>query len=325
MRAEEDLDSIQLRNLTETQKNLKFNQILPISNSYPLSEEALINSKIEDNDEKMCRICMEIEANNNVLITPCRCSGSVKFIHEICLKTWLVSQAEDIAEASCELCKEPYEMEFKITNACVPSEYCKQGIVQCLFIPLLLFVMGMLFLVAYLLSDKYLDNADDQEKGYIIALIATCGISGFVISMLIINSLKEACTTAKLTDWTILSKNFVNEVIILNEKDEKIKDDTLLDRSALATPVVLVIPKKMKIGKHKVKTPNLNPPMVPLYRYGILAAFTPKYMTPSVSISPSRSFNPVGPSFSDPYLIREPASPQYQLSSSKSPFLSFVQ
>ena len=45
------------------------------------------------NDEKSCRICLEEhEEEKNPLITPCKCIGSVRFIHMDCLKEWLDSK-----------------------------------------------------------------------------------------------------------------------------------------------------------------------------------------------------------------------------------------
>jgi E3 ubiquitin-protein ligase DOA10 len=42
---------------------------------------------------KACRICLEdIEEPDNPFITPCKCTGSVKFIHLKCLREWLDSK-----------------------------------------------------------------------------------------------------------------------------------------------------------------------------------------------------------------------------------------
>lgn len=38
---------------------------------------------------KACRICLDdIETEENPFITPCKCSGSMKFIHLLCLREW---------------------------------------------------------------------------------------------------------------------------------------------------------------------------------------------------------------------------------------------
>jgi len=37
-------------------------------------------------DQHICRICLSEEESGNELISPCNCTGSMKFIHVECLK-----------------------------------------------------------------------------------------------------------------------------------------------------------------------------------------------------------------------------------------------
>jgi hypothetical protein len=46
----------------------------------------------ELSDIPSCRICFNECEEDNPLISPCRCSGSLKFIHYNCLKSWLESK-----------------------------------------------------------------------------------------------------------------------------------------------------------------------------------------------------------------------------------------
>ena len=46
------------------------------------------------------------------LITPCLCSGSLKFVHQECLHRWIKSS--DIKR--CELCKFTFLMQSKVTS-----------------------------------------------------------------------------------------------------------------------------------------------------------------------------------------------------------------
>ena len=68
--------------------------------------------------KRVCRICyMEEEKEENPLVQPCICSGSMKFIHLSCLKQWIgtrsclkIDKTEDcsiflIKPVECELCK----------------------------------------------------------------------------------------------------------------------------------------------------------------------------------------------------------------------------
>jgi len=70
-------------------------------------------------NQLMCRICFsELETELNPLISPCKCSGSLKHIHINCLRTWL-SRKENVLTSNavisyswkafhCELCKTEY-------------------------------------------------------------------------------------------------------------------------------------------------------------------------------------------------------------------------
>ena len=70
-------------------------------------------------DEIQCKICWGTENSaDNPLLSTCKCAGTVRFIHFICLKTWLntnISKKETPNTISmvwktfeCELCKKPY-------------------------------------------------------------------------------------------------------------------------------------------------------------------------------------------------------------------------
>ena len=49
-----------------------------------------------DNLEKSCRICLQEGRlkDDDHFIAPCGCSGSLKFVHESCIKKWLASALE---------------------------------------------------------------------------------------------------------------------------------------------------------------------------------------------------------------------------------------
>ena len=83
--------------------------------------------------QKICRICYigETESNSNPLIKPCKCSGSMKYIHFKCLLHWLktkikIDKSEYIENeyfslyspenVQCELCKEYFPHFLKHNN-----------------------------------------------------------------------------------------------------------------------------------------------------------------------------------------------------------------
>ena len=90
------------------------------------------NSKNENNKLKLysCRICLQEGDFNgeNPLINPCNCTGSVKYVHLICLRKWLTSKiiinhsfdnsvtSYSYKPFECELCKEQIPERIKYND-----------------------------------------------------------------------------------------------------------------------------------------------------------------------------------------------------------------
>ena len=102
-----------------------------LSNEMPeLSQEKKDSLSEEKNSSgiPICRICLEEEdeENEHELISPCICSGSLKYIGLHCLKSWLENKRhckETQAVNSyiwkgleCEICKTPFKDTFRSTK-----------------------------------------------------------------------------------------------------------------------------------------------------------------------------------------------------------------
>ena len=66
----------------------------------------------------LCKVCMESTLEeDNFLFSPCKCSGSCKYIHLKCLKQWVLSKVKKevvggtayyhFDKFNCEICKTP--------------------------------------------------------------------------------------------------------------------------------------------------------------------------------------------------------------------------
>lgn len=58
-------------------------------------------TSLSSNKSLMCRICHCEEVQEHYLISPCYCTGTLKYVHQACLQQWLKSNGTK----SCELCK----------------------------------------------------------------------------------------------------------------------------------------------------------------------------------------------------------------------------
>lgn len=75
------------------------------------------NSSMQS-DVICCKICLSEEEPTNPMISPCSCTGSMKYIHLECLREWLEGK-KHMKETpyvnsyiwkglECEICKSPY-------------------------------------------------------------------------------------------------------------------------------------------------------------------------------------------------------------------------
>jgi len=79
-------------------------------NSPLLSASSTLSKKQLSNYQDICRICHCEAEPGALLVAPCSCSGSLKYVHQACLQRWV--QSSDMR--NCELCKYPFVMQTKI-------------------------------------------------------------------------------------------------------------------------------------------------------------------------------------------------------------------
>ncbi|KAJ0234138.1 hypothetical protein HA466_0276780 [Hirschfeldia incana] len=77
---------------------------MEVSPSKASSYDESFSQEEEDEDEDLCRICRSPEEPENPLRYPCLCRGSIKYVHEDCLRTWLDRRRNN----KCEVCGRTY-------------------------------------------------------------------------------------------------------------------------------------------------------------------------------------------------------------------------
>jgi E3 ubiquitin-protein ligase MARCH1/8 len=88
------------------------NNNLPEATKQQQEAYSLSSSKtsLSSNQSFMCRICHCEENSEDDLISPCHCTGTLRYVHQACLQQWLKSNGMK----SCELCKFEFIMQTKI-------------------------------------------------------------------------------------------------------------------------------------------------------------------------------------------------------------------
>ncbi|XP_034992298.1 probable E3 ubiquitin-protein ligase MARCHF10 isoform X2 [Zootoca vivipara] len=84
-----------------------------------LQESLLAEDSEEEGDQ--CRICQIAGGSlTNPLLEPCGCGGTLRFVHQECLKTWLKAKIKSGAELgavkTCELCKQSLAVDLDDFN-----------------------------------------------------------------------------------------------------------------------------------------------------------------------------------------------------------------
>jgi hypothetical protein len=73
-------------------------------------------------DEYTCRFCFEGPYENNPLIDPCDCSGSVKYVHIQCIRTWKLTTTNPLWIDKCQLCLSYYTAYLRWPKEDYPHE-----------------------------------------------------------------------------------------------------------------------------------------------------------------------------------------------------------
>ncbi|XP_032637952.1 E3 ubiquitin-protein ligase MARCHF7 isoform X12 [Chelonoidis abingdonii] len=81
-------------------------------------KESLLLEDTEEEEGDLCRICqMSSASSSNLLIEPCKCTGSLQYVHQECMKKWLQSKINSgsslEAVTTCELCKEKLHLNLE--------------------------------------------------------------------------------------------------------------------------------------------------------------------------------------------------------------------
>ena len=97
------------------------------NNNLILRQNQNPNKENKKKHTNLCRFCLcEDNEDTNPLIAPCKCKGTMKYIHIDCLKNWLKSKvvtkttphmiSYSFKQLECELCLTPVPMKFKIKS-----------------------------------------------------------------------------------------------------------------------------------------------------------------------------------------------------------------
>jgi hypothetical protein len=211
-------------------------------------------SRIKSSDEPVCRICFDIETDQKILIAPCKCAGSIRSVHEECLKMWIMSSDQNISSASCDICKEKFKMEIEFARTC-SCTFVSEECFKIFIFPLAMVIISTILaiVILYLIEGIQEGSLGTEEKVYFALVITACIIILVTLAWILVKSILATCCPLKMKDWRILTLQ--NAAIF--EETFDIPHDELLSREKL---------ESLNLNREKFNRRNVIVPILQLNR-----------------------------------------------------------
>ena len=126
--------------------------------------------------QKECRICFET-TNQNQMLSPCDCSGTMAYIHSYCLKKTIELNVEEI----CRICDQKWNgftIVYKNNNF---INYLKAEPCSCLFLVLILFVLLVAISNLVIGVSNIININEYNQKTKVYVIVADFIVAGLLI------------------------------------------------------------------------------------------------------------------------------------------------
>lgn len=168
---------------------------------FPLiSPFELLENPQEETNIFQCRICLDNE-DPSLMISPCLCNGFQKYVHEDCLKTWLLKSDKDENElTACEVCKGKFEMTFSYAKKCY---LCADNGYK-FWLPFAIWVLLIVLMVLLSLSQEIGKHLSRTSSACLYSVLGVIDVLCFFICLWHVQKL---CDVRDVTTWNILNSS----------------------------------------------------------------------------------------------------------------------
>ncbi|XP_065080730.1 uncharacterized protein LOC135703427 [Ochlerotatus camptorhynchus] len=175
------------------------------------------SSQASQSSGDICRICHCESDTHNPLLTPCYCSGSLKFVHQTCLQQWLTASET----SACELCKFPFIMHTKIKPFNEWRSLEMSGVERRRLFCAVLFHCAAALCVIWSLCVLIERAAEEVRRGLIgwpfwtKLVVVTVGLTGGVVFMYIqCKQYLNLCNRWRARNRILLIQNAPEKIIV---------------------------------------------------------------------------------------------------------------
>tara|TARA_Y100000389_G_scaffold193070_1_gene221455 strand:- start:742 stop:1731 length:990 start_codon:yes stop_codon:yes gene_type:complete len=128
-----------------------------------------IRCRINDDEYNECRICYEESTQENPFLFPCKCVGTIKFIHEKCLNKWRNENINNLNFHKCSHCNTFYQKSFAKPMEKSFLFYYKYNIFLRFYLPAMFIFIILTFYNDY--NGRIIDIIKYDKTGNITTLI----------------------------------------------------------------------------------------------------------------------------------------------------------
>ncbi|KAL4453708.1 hypothetical protein ABPG74_009604 [Tetrahymena malaccensis] len=173
--------------------------------------------------QKTCRICLSEETDQDKFIDYCQCKGTIKYVHENCLKTYVMSKIQDQKaniqdivknKQQCDICKAEFLVSWKNQYQLINWKMFLQNekTTMLVIIAGLVLIIGSIYFLTT--STKQLEEItnDDIKNVASVVLILMCSISIlFLIS----------CQTYMFFKYLIIKSIKINKIAKIEQNNQQ--------------------------------------------------------------------------------------------------------
>jgi E3 ubiquitin-protein ligase DOA10 len=175
------------------------------------SEIELLIEK-DEKEEKICRYCQDVK-DISVLLHPCKCKGSTKYIHRNCLNRWRNMNIQK--NSTCELCKFVYIIRRENIADNHNKDLLPNIIALCETSKILLkYILIYAILIGFLMFLTF--NGDIHNNENLSKKIALpAGLIYFIFSNCILAFIMNLFTTCNLYSLLPDNGNRIGKIIVV--------------------------------------------------------------------------------------------------------------
>jgi hypothetical protein len=161
------------------------------------------NLNPEQSLEFTCRICFD--KGEASLIAPCHCNGTLRFVHEDCIKHWILASHHNYKNARCEICGCKYQSAPVGLHRLPLAESISRHFCYCCAIPILLILIFSLSIILGVSTSSKINFSTDFSFSLFIVIISAVPL--IIMTGLLILSIVKICCAMECEDWKILPLN----------------------------------------------------------------------------------------------------------------------